>query len=325
VINTLINPPGIEDEYLNCLNACFPGWGDRRTFDWYFHQTPADLMIFQKEGQTAAGSAITYRRVTLPNGNSIKSGIMTGSWTLPHFRRQGFFARTIDESVRLASQRDAALLLAFVTESNPSFRGLVSAGAALVPTSYLYSTKETPPVETTEKFHRVNNDKKITQAIWEQVEQRNQSHCRFAYADATEFEAQFLHRPTGLTQIFQTDAGCFALVEIKQNVEQLHLFLASHDPNETRLAAGLGWFLNRALTNNRQFFMFSTDERIGEAARKIGLEQKAGHLTMLVANSRTLAEALVVPGQELLSSKALEQPTIAPLVGTWSIAGAERA
>src|SRR5687767_3736974 len=69
VINTLINPPGIEDEYLRCLNSCFPGWGDRRTFDWYFRRTtPADLIVFQKDGDTAAGSALTYRRLTLPNG-----------------------------------------------------------------------------------------------------------------------------------------------------------------------------------------------------------------------------------------------------------------
>jgi len=324
VINTLINPPGIEDEYLRCLNSCFPGWGDRRTFDWYFRRTtPADLIVFQKDGDTAAGSALTYRRLTLPNGRQVKAATMTGSWTLPDYRRQGFFSMTIDESLKLASERGAALLLAFVTGDNASSRRLASAGAALLPTWYLFSTKDTRQVETASSFHPVNKDTSVVQSMWERLEQNNQSLCRFGYADAGEFEAQFLCRPSGRTEIFQSDDGCSAILEINETVEQLEVLLSSGEV--ASLNAQLGWFLNRALRNQRQFFMFSSDERLAKAATEVGLENKAGYLTVLIADHRQLAETLGVLPETHPPPSAILEPKSPWFTGRWSIAGGERA
>jgi GNAT superfamily N-acetyltransferase len=112
--------------YLAALNRCFPNWGDERTFEWAFRG--ADFIVHDDE----AGSAVTYRNVS----NGTRAAIMTGSWTLPEARGRGHFSRMIDESLDIARSRDAAMLLAFVTATNPSRRRLESAGATLVPTFY---------------------------------------------------------------------------------------------------------------------------------------------------------------------------------------------
>ena len=324
MLTTLINPPGIEDDYLRCLNTCFPGWGDRRTFDWYFKRTsPADLIIFQKNVRMASGSALTYRRLMLPNGKFVKAAIMTGSWTLPDFRRQGLFSMTIDESLKLAAKRGAALLLAFVTEDNASFRRLASAGAGLLRTWYLFSTKDTPQVETTKRFHHVNKGERVVQSMWDLFEHNNQSFCRFGYADAAEFEAQFLCRPFGTTEILRNDDGWFGIREIKETVEQLQLLLASGAVGSLR--AQLGWFLNHALRNRRQLFMFSSNERVAKAAAEIGLKNKAGYLTVLIADSVQLGDAIGVFGDTPLSPRALTQPETPWFLGRLSMAGGDRA
>jgi hypothetical protein len=322
VINLLINPPGIEDEYLKCLNTCFPAWGDRRSFDWYFRRQPAaDLIVFKANGRTAAGSAITYRRLILPNGKPVVAGIMTGSWTLPEFRRQGFFARTIEASVKLARQRRAALLLAFVTDDNSSFRSLASAGAALVPTWYLFSTKETPRVEKTASYKPVQKDQEIVELIFSQFQEATKSHCRFGYTGLPEFESQFFDRPAGVTHAIEGDDGSFAIVEVDRNTEQLLLLTRS---GLTSDSMRIGWFLNRAIENNRQCFLFSSDRAVATAARQLGLESKAGHVTILLANTGELTSALGVAGDPS-SAIALSQSEMPWFIGPWSIAGGERA
>ena len=88
MLNVTFNPPQIEEDYLECLNACFEGWGNHRTFNWIFRRKlsfpDTDLMILKNEKHgLLAGSGITYRLIRLPNSNTITIGIMTGSWTLP--------------------------------------------------------------------------------------------------------------------------------------------------------------------------------------------------------------------------------------------------
>ena len=108
-----------QRQYLEALNVCFPAWGGREMFDWCFTRESAglrpDLMTLHAGGGAVAGTANTYRRIRLPNGETLVTGIMTGSWTLPESRGLGAFTRLIGESRDLAAARGAGLLLAFVT------------------------------------------------------------------------------------------------------------------------------------------------------------------------------------------------------------------
>jgi hypothetical protein len=127
VITIKRNPAGMEAVYIECLNACFDGWGGPGMYRWCFARTggshPADLMVLEEDGHLIAGSVINYRHVSLANNAAILVAVMTGSWTLPAARQNGCFKRIIQGSLALAEERGAALLLAFVTESNPSSRG----------------------------------------------------------------------------------------------------------------------------------------------------------------------------------------------------------
>lgn len=146
-----VNPADAIDT-LPCLNTCFPGWGDARSFEWAYqrqmqHQPPPDYLVLKEAGVVMAGSGISYRQVLLPNKEALTAGIMTGSWTMPGARGLGCFSRVIEESIRRTQTRGGVLLLAFVTEENASCRQLLRAGAARFPTSYLVSEAERSIIE----------------------------------------------------------------------------------------------------------------------------------------------------------------------------------
>ncbi len=194
-----INPQGVDDEYLECLNLCFGNWGDRRIFDWYFRRKTGfpdpDLIVLKKNGQIMAGSAVTYRRVALLNGNEIGVGIMTGSWTLPHFRGRGCFTRMVKESLHLTAQKDGSLLLAFVTEDNASLRQLTKAGAALFGSSYIFSTPRTVRHKVACQLTSVAKGEAAIKSMFKQLSKGGKGYCRFSYSSERDLAAQFIHRP----------------------------------------------------------------------------------------------------------------------------------
>src|ERR1700693_3502659 len=119
-----INPSGSADEYLRCLNKCFSGWGDRRTYDWYFERRSpgyfSDRIALYDSGRMVAGVGVTYRIVACPNGSTVRAGILTGAWTLPEARGRGCFGHLIQEGIQLCGQHSCATLLSFVTADNTS-------------------------------------------------------------------------------------------------------------------------------------------------------------------------------------------------------------
>ena len=141
-----INPSAVEEEYLSGLNRSFGQWGDRDAYRWDFEREvgarPADLMVLRDHGQILAGSAVSYRTVSLGD-DRILIGIMTGSWTLPEARGRGAFSQVIVESRRLVASRGGAVLIAFVTHENASRRRLMAAGCLEIPTWYVASNHET--------------------------------------------------------------------------------------------------------------------------------------------------------------------------------------
>ena len=134
-----INPSAVEEKYLSGLNRSFGQWGDRDAYRWDFEREvgarPADLMVLRDHGEILAGSAVSYRTVSLGD-DRILIGIMTGLWTLPEARGCGASAEVIVESRRLVASRGGAVLIAFVTHENASRRRLVAAGCLEIPTWY---------------------------------------------------------------------------------------------------------------------------------------------------------------------------------------------
>lgn len=180
-----------RDAYLDGLNCCFPGWGGIDRFDWCFSRPLAgrapDLLLLSDGSTPVAGSAITYRMLELPDGTQVRAGIMTGSWTLPAARGCGAFSRFIEESRAISP-----VLLAFVTQDNPSRRRLEAAGAAAIPTFYCRRATSLPPAR--------------------------ENAVRFVYSDE-EWQSQFVARPAPAERL--NGAGWSAVIEQAADTDRI--------------------------------------------------------------------------------------------------------
>jgi hypothetical protein len=328
VISLHLNPQGMEDEFLKCLNLCFGDWGDRRTYQWYFQRKTAypdaDLMVLKKDGELAAGSAVTYRKITLPNEAVVTVGIMTGSWTLPKFRGQGCFARIIEESVRLTAKKNGALVLGFGRTENSSFRQFAKAGAALFPTTYLFSTPETKLQAASSKLKREESSEPVIKKLFEKLSASGMGYLRFAYSSVQEFSAQFIHRP-GETEILSDHYGNFGIVEKKEDTNLLQLFLPATD-DESGITSALAAFLNHSMENGRKLFLYSTRSDIAQVGRNLGLGVKAGFLPALIAGESSLRKALGISEPSTTKdSFRLATPGTPLYLNPWSIHSGDRA
>lgn len=279
-----INPQGIEEEYLRCLNLCFGDWGNSRSYHWYFRRRTSypqtDLIVLREDDRLVAGSAVSYRRVACPDGSAASVGIMTGSWTLPEFRGRGHFTRIIEESLRLTSSAGGGALLAFVTEENSSFRQLAKAGAALVPSAYLFSTPTTQGRASAGELQQVEKSERIVLEIFERLnDERARRCCRFLYSSENDFRSQFITRLCE-TEIYRDSAGSIGIIEKRGETDLLQLFLTGADDEEA-LTTCLAGFLSRALDRRRKFFLYSTLPALVRAGERLGLGIKRGFLTLL--------------------------------------------
>jgi hypothetical protein len=328
VITLDVNPKGMDDEYLKCLNFCFGDWGDRRKYDWYFRRKTAypeaDLMILKKDHDLAAGSAVTYRTVAFTNDGEVTVGIMTGAWTLPQFRNQGYFARIIEESLRLTALKGGALLLGFTVADRSSFRQLVRAGSALFPCSYIFSTAQTECPEIKSRLSPVKKSSRVIADLSARLYASGKGYSRFSYASEQEFESQFIHRP-GETEIFEDDYGNCGIIEKTEDTDILQLYITGSD-DESVLTESIASFLGHALGRGRQLFLYSTQPGIARLSRKLGLEVKTGYLDALITDGSRLRDALRIP-----ESTPLEQTSLLTMadsdwfLGSWNLQGGDRA
>lgn len=273
-----INPPGVDLEYLECLNTAFGNWGDARRFNWHFRRVTsfpaADLLVCREGEKLAAGSAITYRRLRLPNDEEIGVGIITGSWTLPQHRGKGLFSRIIERSIEQAETKGAKLILAFVTADNVSCRLMQGFGSVLIPTFYVFSTESTPHPKANSRFELIEPRERLVAEMFEKFSSSGKGLARFVYPSAPDFRAQFFDRPNQ-TQFLSSGNGDFAVVEKGESTNLLQLFLSQ---GESNCFADL---LTDALRQNRKFFAFTMDEEAAVIGKDLGLEIKAGFLTVL--------------------------------------------
>jgi hypothetical protein len=318
-----INPEGIDAEYLRGLNTCFPHWGDERMAQWAFRRAlsgnPAsDLMVLREDdGELLAGSAVSYRTVRLPNGNEIRAGIMTGSWTLPAARGRGCFARIIEESAAITREREGALLLAFVTEENPSRRQLLKAGAAAVPTWYLVadgSAKEDVPAELAPAA-----EADVTEAFSAWQTQKN-GRAHFSYGTFDDWKDQFIDRPAEVS-VVRDASGSLAVIERHAETDRIQAHLASS------LAAAMELFKTLhaySVSRGRKVFSFTTDIALADGCEAIGFRKIPGYLTVMAVNWACLQKGSNIEATVPIDNSPLTDSDSPWFLGVWEIQSGDR-
>lgn len=328
MITLQINPRGMDDEYLKFLNVCFGGWGDRQKFDWYFRRRTAhpetDLIILKQDNDLAACSAVTYRKVAFPNDGEVTVGIVTGACTHPSFRKQGYFVRLIEESVKLTAAKGAALLLGFVVGDGGSYRQMERIGSALFPCSYIFSTGQTKRPTVRSELNHSRESNGFRSEMFARLSARGLGYSRFMYASEQEFDSQFIHR-SGETAVFNDDSGNCGIIERAGDTDILQLYLAGVD-DELSISGGLAGLLDQSLSVGRKLFLYSSQPAIASLSRNLGLEVKAGYLTVNVASESRLRDALGCPeGAALKNDSQLAEAGSAWFLGSWNLQSGDRA
>jgi len=276
-------------------------------------------MVFKQDEKIIAGSAVTYRKVLL--GKSvINIGIMTGSWTVPEARGQGCFTKIIEESLSLASDKGAGLLIAFLTESNASFRRLAGAGSSLFPTHYLFSNQNTPIPESGHVISPVSDIKKGIETIFETLRKHQDGLAHFTYT-LKEWVSQFWERPGEMELLHIGDIG-LAIIEKKGDFDRL-LFLSLKD--EHAFADCIKTLLKRALENEHKLFLFTTSTVWKDVCLKLGFGHAPGYLTALVADEKALMK--IYPGVSRLPANIVHEfykPGSPWYIGSWDIQSGDR-
>ena len=319
----LINPDldEVRDAVLAGLNRCFPDWGGKADFRWHFMRVvgsrPPDMMIIREGGSFVAGSAVVYRPVVLGTGQATEVGIMASSWTLPEARGKGHFARIVEESVRLARAKEAALLLAYVTSINASARRLFASGAAGYPTHYLISDPSTPTPATELRPSVVERSQEGIERFME-VSVRRARACRFVYA-LEEWRGQFWERPNATTVVRVGDVGT-ALMETKKDFDRLLAFSSADERAPDCLAPLLAWSHSRG----QKFFFFTTDDHWKNRAIQLGLRHLPGFLTARLASGAAIRQSFPEAAREAMQPQALSDPHSPHFAGPWFIQNGDR-
>lgn len=280
-----VRPVGSDADYLASLNQCFNGWGGETEFDWYFRRPfggrTASRFLLEEEGETLAGSAVTWRELAGSDGAERRIGVMTGSWTLPAARGRGCFGKIIEVSRELCVENASAWLLAFVTEDNASRRALERAGSLMIPTSYIWSpeTDAQAPSGSADVEVVEGSDERVGRLVERRAEAAAGATA-FHYPTAELWRAQMIERPTG-TEIVEA-GGQLAVIEKHKVFDRLLTSSASADGDD-RLALEAA-LAARALASGRRYFSFTSSRAHAARLREaLGLAGVDGFITLLGA------------------------------------------
>jgi GNAT superfamily N-acetyltransferase len=284
------NPPDIQGPYLAGLNVCFREWGGSEMLHWSFQRAfdgrLPDVLVLREEGRILAGSALNYRSLSQARRAPLRVAILGGAWTLPEARKHGAFTRLIQESRTLAADRGAALLLAFVTSINPSYRRLAAAGAAQWDTHYLASTPDTPVVNSTATVQPVSDVIGGVMKILEGISACQTGCAQFLY-DLDDWTTQFLKRPTEIEFLAIND-DMLAVVERHGDADRV-LYVSCAD--DSRFSLALNALFARASGCGRALMLFTTSRAWSKVSSAAGFSHLPGYLMALPANEAVLRES----------------------------------
>jgi hypothetical protein len=273
-----VNPSGIKETYIKCLNTCFHDWGGAESFDWCFARRVAnripDLLVLRDTENIVAGSGITYRRLQM-NARTLEIACMTGSWTLPQARNRGCFGQMVEASRAVACDRGCSLLLAHVTAGNSSCRSLISAGSYLLPSAYVSSSA--PP----------NNARGvgIVEEVPYQEAQRDrgipEGHVHYQY-EPDEWAGQFIRRPRPI-RTFRVNGSAIAVVEMSGGYDRV-LQLTAADSRSYVAAMTTLWAASAE--HGRKLFAFTVAEALISLMEPAGFNLTRGYVTALPTEVR---------------------------------------
>ena len=315
----------LRDEWLAGADEAFSGWGGVEMFDWVFGRDAggplADLILVDDPDGPLAGSGVSYRHVRPRGGAPLLVAIMTGSWTRPAARGRGCFTRIIEESVRLATHRGAGLLLAFVTEENASARRLAAAGAGRFPTWYCFSEPTTPRPSGVHPPVRPVDGRPLAEAFHGRSSAAIPATSTFWYPTLAAWSGQFLDRPTPV-EVVEVD-NQWAVRERVGNSDRINLLLDAGEGLDRR--AVITSLLVDSRDNERQLFVFTSDEMLAATCRSVGMKTKPGFVTALVADGNQLAQALQIGELSMGPTDSALVASDGPWsLGQWQIHGGDR-
>lgn len=291
--NIVFNPENYKKQYLEHLNECFKGWGSDTEYNWVFNRKVgehnSDILIIQnKEDGVIAGSAVSYRQLSDGERN-VPIGIMTGSWTLPAARRKGCFGKMIDSSKNLCAEKNTPFLTAFVTETNPSRKGLETAGSYMVPSYNLFSPTTRFAEETGEgDVVKRNKDEQLIQEVYNRMRKTQEGFLNFSYTKE-EFAAQYISRIKETTVL--SIGNDFAILEDGAN--EMKILLMTYE-NTKALKVNMKLLTNWCLEHKeKKAFLFTTREEAYKACSKIDFENAPGFFTVLkTAETTKISDSL---------------------------------
>lgn len=282
MISVELNPAGIKPDYLAGLNRCFDHWGGEERFKWAvrraFEGQLPDLLVVREEGRLVAGSGIIYRNVRIGKTKQVRVAIMSGSWTLPEARRRGHFERMIEMSQQYAAERGATRLLAFVTEQNPSYRRLVSAGAAQWETHYLQIAAEAigSRYDSVPSVQPIADETRMMKRILDQAEDIPDETARFVYC-ADDWAAQYLHRPNRTESLALNDDGIAVIEKTKETDSILYLSC----PGDASFMNTLSALYLYAAARGHTLMFFTSSVQQAMDAIALGMKRIPGYLMAL--------------------------------------------
>jgi hypothetical protein len=322
MIDVVMNPVHIEGLYLECLNMCFGDWGGPAMYNWCFERRlggrKPDIMLLKEKEKVLGGSAVTYRHALLNNA-IVPVAIMTGSWTLQEARNQGCFTIIIEESLKLARDAGAALLIAFVTQTNPSLKRLMNRGSALFPTHYLVTGKATPQPGSPVELNVMSDVARCSVDMSRFTASGTRGCLRFAYSPE-EWRSQFIERAE-VMEYLCVDGNCVGMLEKKGPFDRLLAF-AGHEPHSPEDI--LRTCCARSVENHRRLFFFTASSLLKDYGVKLGFEHIPGYLTTLIAGEEILRGTYTKTPSGTPAPADIYDPTSPWYIGEWHLTAGDR-
>ena len=290
----IINPKDYRAKYIQHLNECFNGWGGIQEYNWSLERKVGEkksdiILIKNEEDGVIAGSAVSYRKLS-KEGDVMDIGIMTGTWTLPAARRKGCFKKMIKISKELCRKKDVNFLTSFVTETNPSSKGMESVGSFMFPTFHLFSS-EIPFEEDNAKVEAIAHNNEIYKDLFDTVQKKQSNFLNFSY-DLSEFVQQYIRRIKETTILAINND--FAILEEGSNEIKILLLTSSNVSSfKKNIKAVTNWCLKNKL---RKAFFFTTRKELSEACLELDFENVSGYFTSLEVTDKD------VPFEEIFGS-----------------------
>jgi GNAT superfamily N-acetyltransferase len=294
---TAVNPAWLDrEEYRAFLNVGFPRQWDRASYQWYvargLDSLENDLIVRTAGGRIVAGVTLCYRHVAVGRRSPIKVCVASAGTTLPNERRQGHYAALLEAATARGREAGCTALIGFVTRDNGSGKGLTQIGARALPSFYISSSR---PAAARRRVHAVLRPQAIYPAkplalslarlARDALERQTASVARFHYRDAADWIHQFIDRPHAVN-VVRLAHDSLALIETVPACAG-HPASSATDRLQwlecpaTKKTAYLAQLACLSAAAQRQFFAYTLDPRLAEAARRSGLRVIPGHLMLL--------------------------------------------